>query len=48
MVTFNVKTIKSDRIENKILKWEMVPSFHKKLVRRYRSSFKSYGLVIFK
>ena len=28
MVTFNVKTIKSDRIE--ILKWEMVPSFHKK------------------
>lgn len=30
MVTFNVKTIKSDRIENKILKWEMVPSFHKK------------------
>ena len=31
MVTFNVKTIKSDRIENKILKWEMVPSFHKKV-----------------
>ena len=28
MVTFNVKTIKSDRIENKNFK--MVPSFHKK------------------